>query len=143
MGGVSRATLRFEQHAGRRCLHLYGDVRLENNGGFVQMALDLDPGGHHLDARSYAGLRLLVCGAGERYSVHLRTAHAVRPWQSYRAQFEALPEWREVRLPFTAFVPHRIEVPLDLSRLRRVGLVAIGRAFFADLRLAGMAFYRL
>ena len=142
MGGVSRAVLRFEEHAGRRCLHLSGDVRLENQGGFVKMALDLDPSGHYLDARPFAGLRLVVHGAGERYSVHLRTADTSRPWQSYRAQFEALPEWREVRLPFTAFAPHRIKAPIDLSCLRRVGVVAIGRAFYADLRLAGMGFYR-
>ncbi len=141
MGGVSRATLRFEEHAGRRCLHLSGDVRLENDGGFIQMGLDLDPEGNPIDARRFAGLRLVVQGNGERYSLHLRTTDVVRPWQSYRAQFEAPPEWREVRVPFTAFVPHRIEAPLDPSRLRRVGVVAIGRAFFADLRLAEMAFY--
>ncbi len=141
MGGISQETLRVEEHEGRRCLRLSGDVRLENNGGFIQMALDLSPDGACLDASSLNGLRLLVYGNGERYSVHLRTADIVRPWQSYRAHFEAPPEWREIRLPFADFRPHRIEVPLDLTRLRRIGVVAIGRAFFADLRLGEIAFY--
>ncbi len=142
MGGISQETLRVEEHEGRRCLRLSGNVRLENNGGFIQMALDLDLGGACVDASSFAGLRLLVNGNGERYSVHLRTADITRPWQSYRAHFEARPQWREVQLPFADFRPHRLDVPLDLTRLRRIGVVAIGRAFFADLRLAEMAFFR-
>jgi hypothetical protein len=141
MGGISRETLQLETHLGRRCLRLYGNVRLENDGGFIQMALDLDPGGACLDASSFTGLRLLVCGNRERYSVHLRTADIVRPWQSYRAYFEAPPEWREIRLPFAAFRPHRLETPLDLTRLRRIGIVAIGREFFADLRLGEISFF--
>jgi hypothetical protein len=40
-----------------------------------------------------------------------------------------------------AFAPHRVDAPLDLASLRRIGVVAIGRAFFADLCLAEIAFY--
>jgi len=32
-------------------------------------------------------------------------------------------------------------VPLDLSRLRRIGIVAIGRAFRADVAVGGVRFY--
>jgi hypothetical protein len=46
-----------------------------------------------------------------------------------------------VRLPFAELQPHRIEKPLDLSRLRRLGLVAIGREMQADLCLARVTFY--
>ncbi len=56
VGGVSRATLQFNEHAGRRCPHLSGNLRLENDGGLVQMALDVDPRGatrfHQAPARS-------------------------------------------------------------------------------------------
>ncbi len=141
MGGVSRASLNVEEYAGRRCLRLSGDVRLDNDGGFIQMALDLDPAGGLVDLRVCTGLRLVVCGNGERYGAHLRTADVQRPWQSYRAQFHAPARWCEVRLPFSEFAPHRVEAPLDLARARRLGLVAIGRAFHADLRLAEAAFY--
>lgn len=142
MGGVSEETLRIDDHEGRRCLRLSGQVRLENNGGFIQMALDLDPRGGYLDALQFTGLQLIVYGNGERYSLHLRTADVTRPWQSYRAHFEAPPEWREIRLPFTEFRPHRLEAPLDLTRLRRIGVVAIGRAFYADLCLGEISFCR-
>jgi hypothetical protein len=47
-----------------------------------------------------------------------------------------------VQLPFSDFVPHRVEAPLDLAQVRRIGLVAIGRAFRADLRVARVEFYR-
>ena len=47
-----------------------------------------------------------------------------------------------IELPFSEFVPHRLEKALDVSRLRRVGLVAIGRAFQADVSLCEISFYR-
>jgi hypothetical protein len=139
MGGISDARLQPAVVGGRVCLRLTGDVRLENNGGFVQMARDLAPPGRTLDASGFAAVSLLVCGNGETYGCHLRTPDTVRPWQSYRATFQAPPRWREILLPFSQFLPHRLEAPLDPRRLRRIGLVAIGRAFAADLALARVA----
>ncbi len=140
MGGVSDGRLSEAEIDGRRALCLEGSVRLENDGGFVQMALDLAPDGRPIDASRFAGLALEVSGNGERYGLHLRTADVARPWQSYRASFEAGPGWQRVALPFSAFAPHRIAAPFDASRLRRIGLVAIGRAFEARLCLARIAF---
>ncbi len=139
MGGVSDATLAPAVFDGRACLRLTGDVRLENNGGFIQMARDLAAGGDTLDASGFAALALVVRGNGETYGCHLRTPDTVRPWQSYRATFVACAEWREAILPFTDFQPHRLDQPLDKRHLRRIGLVAIGRAFSADLALARVA----
>ena len=65
MGGVSQAHLGHELSGGRPCLRLRGDVSLENNGGFVQAVLDLSATDGSLDASSYRGLRLTVCGNGE------------------------------------------------------------------------------
>jgi hypothetical protein len=142
MGGISRAVVAHDIVDGRPCLHLTGDVQLENNGGFIQSSLDLSPSGGTLDASAYTGLRLVVRGNGEQYSVHLRTPDNVRPWQSYRAHFIAGSDWLTVDLPFSAFVPHRLEVPLDITRLKRIGLVAIGRAFHAELMISELGFYR-
>jgi hypothetical protein len=80
-------------------------------------------------------------GNGERYGVHLRTPEGVRPWQSHRADFVARPEWREIRLPFASFEPHGLTEPLDVGHLRRIGLVAIGRAFHADLAVSAVGLY--
>jgi len=141
MGGVSDGTLVRETVSGRPALRMRGDVSLENNGGFVQMALDLAPDGGMVDASSWTGIELDVIGNDEDYGVHLRTDAVERPWQSYRQSFRAGAAWRTVQLAFADFVPHRIEVPLDVRRLRRIGLVAIGRAFTADLAVGGVRFY--
>ena len=133
MGGVSVAELTRETVQGKRCLRLTGPVRLDNNGGFIQASLELAPAGGTLDLSRFSAMHLLVRGNDERYSVHLRTADVYRPWQSYRAHFHASERWQEVVLPLSAFEPHRIEVPLDLRRVRRLGIVAIGREFVADL----------
>ena len=104
--------------------------------------LDLSQSGETLDASAYTGIRLVVRGNGEQYSVHLRTPDVVRSWQSYRAQFHAGSSWATIDIPFDAFTRHRIELPLDTTRLRRIGLVAIGRAFSADLMVSRLSLYR-
>jgi Complex I intermediate-associated protein 30 (CIA30) len=141
MGGVSDGTLVRESVSGRPALRMRGDVSLENNGGFVQMALDFAPDGSVVDASAWAGIELDVIGNNEEYGIHLRTDAVERPWQSYRQSFRAGASWRTVQLAFADFVPHRIDVPLDVRRLRRIGLVAIGRAFTADLAVGGVRFY--
>jgi hypothetical protein len=140
MGGVSTGTMVREVIAGRPAIRMRGDVSLENNGGFVQIARDLSPDGGVVDASLWSGIELDVFGNGETYGVHLRTQATTRPWQSYRQIFTATPEWRTVQLWFDGFVPHRLDAALDIRHLRRIGLVAIGRAFAADLAVAGIRF---
>lgn len=140
MGGVSYGRLTVEPVAGRLAVRLRGTVSLENNGGFVQMALDLRPDGGPVDASGWQGLEIDVCGNGETYGLHLRSLDVTRPWQSYRQSFQTEPAWRTLWLPFAGFQPHRLETPFDPRRLRRLGLVAIGRAFEADLAVAGVRF---
>ena len=142
MGGVSDGALARVEVAGRPALRMTGTVRTENNGGFVQMALDLAPGGGLLDASGWTGLELDLTGNGEVYGVHLRTDAVRRPWQSWRQTVRAGPEWAVVRLRFDDFHAHRIDAPLDPRRLKRLGLVAIGRPFAADLALGGLRLWR-
>lgn len=140
MGGVSTGRLERCEMDGEAALHLTGAVRLENNGGFVQMALDLAAPGGVLDASRYAGLRLRVRGNHTPYNLHLRSADMSAVWQSWRASFTAVAEWQDVRLPFAAFVPHRTDLPVNPARLTRLGLVAIGREMEADLALSRLEF---
>ena len=74
MGGVSNGTMVRETVEGRPAIRMRGDVSLENNGGFVQIALDLAPDGRAVDVSAWSGLELDVFGNGEEYSVHLRTS---------------------------------------------------------------------
>jgi hypothetical protein len=142
MGGVSAGTLRRETVAGRPALRLQGEVRLENNGGFLQMATDLAPGGTAFDASGWTGLAIDLCGPPEAYGLHLRTTDLTRPWQSFRADLAVTPDWQRHFMPFKAFQAHRTEAALNPGRLRRVGLIAIGRAFRADVAMGGLWLYR-
>lgn len=141
MGGVSDAQTKRDIIDGRPALCLTGTVSLENNGGFVQMNLDLSPDDELLDASAFDGVRLIVRGNGADYNVHLKTNATHLPWQSYRAGFATKPEWQEVRLPFSAFEPHRLVPALDPARLKRLGIVAIGQAMTADVCVAEIGFY--
>lgn len=140
MGGVSSGEVAVSEVDGKPCLRMRGDVRLENNGGFVQIATNLSA--EEIGAfASHSGIGLEVYGNGESYNVHLRTEAMRRPWQSYRASFKAEPTWHTVRLPFTSFEPHRVDGALQPGEVRRLGLVAIGRAFAPDLCVARVWLY--
>jgi hypothetical protein len=142
MGGVSKGTMRREEVQGRTAIRMQGDVSLESNGGFIQIALDLAPGGALVDASGWSGIEIDVVGNGESYNLHLRTADVMRPWQSYRQAFVAPRTWETCRMPFAQFKAYRIDAKLDLTSLRRIGIVAIGRAFHADIAVGGVRLER-
>ena len=87
-------------------------------------------------------MSLQVLGNGERYNVHLRSSDLWLPWQSYRAEFVATGQWTTVRLPFSEFAPYKTGSPLRPGRLKRIGIVAIGRDFDAEVCVTGLAWYR-
>jgi hypothetical protein len=141
MGGVSTASVTRNIIDDRPCLHLKGEVCLENNGGFIKATLDLTSVGNKFDASGYTGVSFSVRGNNEKYSVHLRTLDCVKSWQSYRAHFTAGTDWETINFPFETFTPHRLEASLNTTRLRRIGIVAIGQAFHADLAVSELEFY--
>ncbi len=141
MGGISQGQIIREIIGGHNSLHLRGMVSLENNGGFIQAALDLNVAGKEFDGSAFTGLCLSVRGNNEKYGLHLRTSDCIRPWQSYRTEFHAGAKWRSIEIPFHDFHPYRIEKPFNTGRLKRIGLVAIGRKFNADLALSRISFY--
>ncbi len=141
MGGVSDGAMTRETVAGRAAVRMTGGVSLQNNGGFLQVALDLGDAGGVVDASRWVGVRLDVFGNDHVYNLHLRTADILRPWESFRQSFEAPGRWTTVFLPFVEFAPHRSDRPFNPSRLRRLGIVAIGREFEADIAISDIRFY--
>ena len=125
MGGVSSSQFSIRNGT----LTFSGRIRLENDGGFAGI-------------RSYAvarnlgafkGITLRVRGDGKRYALQLVTSSARRV--TYRAVFATTAgQWREVRVPFTAFRPTRsgnlLRGPaLNTRTIERFGLtVGNGRA---------------
>ena len=139
MGGVSSGQLAPDHYRDRDCLRMRGSVSTENNGGFIQMSHDLSRADRFLPS-DHEGICLIVAGNSQQYNIHLRSSEAVYPWESYRAGFTAADEWQEIHILFEQFKPHRTVVPLDLKKLARIGLVAIGRDFEADLRVNSLRF---
>lgn len=140
MGGVSRGEIGATVRDGRSCLRMTGIVSTANNGGFVQMALDI-PDGVLKNIDTYEGIEFQVAGNAELYNLHLRTSDLWLPWQSYRYEFKATKDWQTVRAPFAEFRAYRSKAPLRRDRLRRIGVVAIGRDFHADICVGFMRFY--
>lgn len=141
MGGVSSGRAVHSIIAGRRALLLDGRVSLDNNGGFVQISLDLTDGDDAFDASGFTGLRVMTYGDDGRYALNLRTMDLSFPWQSYRSGFTAARAWEWHDLPFHSFDANRTEQPLDLARLRRVGLIAIGEERTVTVAIGGLCFY--
>ena len=140
MGGISSGTLLPSSLDGHDCLRLQGDIRLENNGGFVQAALDIEDT-PAADASGYTGIEIEVYGNDEAYNLHLRTRDLWFPWQSFRVTFDAPARWQTLQFPFSAFTAYRTTSSLDVSKLKRIGVVAIGRVFAADVCIGRVGFY--
>jgi len=138
MGGRSSGHAEVETVAGRRALRLRGIVSLENGGGFLQVARPFDPVAPTFDGRAFQGLGFTVRASPGSYCVHLRTADTRAPWEHYRAPLPAGPEWSTVVVRWSDFTPRSLRAPLDSGRLVRLGLVAAGAAFEADIALAAL-----
>jgi hypothetical protein len=141
MGGVSSGAIKTEVVAGRVATRLAGQVSLENNGGFIQMACDLDADARPFDASAWSGFEVDIVGNDESYELRLRTSQLTRPWQSYRASFLAPEKWTTVRVPFVDFKPHGTEIDFDPAVIRRIGILAIGRVFKADISVSAVRLF--
>lgn len=142
MGGLSTGRLEMAEENGQHIARLTGRVSLENNGGFVQMAFDLAGAGGGIDPAAWAGLIVTLRGNDAPCEMRLRTAELSRPWQSFRASVPVASDWQTHRLPYPGFAAHRTEASFDPGALRRIGLLAIGRACDVDLAVARIGFYR-
>jgi len=153
MGGVSMGILIREVVDGRNANVMKGKVSLYNDGGFIQMAASLskDPAvSLTVDASTFDGVELDVLYRGnediEKFNVHLRNPACVRQFSSYRSTFEVgNNKWETVRLPWSSFAgygPGADQKPFDPSELRRISIVAIGKAMEVYLAVSSVRFYR-
>ncbi len=139
MGGVSTGTVRFMQEGGRTHMQMTGTVSTANNGGFIQIRMDLTTP----PPEGASGVRLVVRGNDQRYFVHLRTDGTVLPWQYYQAGFDVTRDWVEVRLPLSEFAASGAllrDAP-EAARLTSIGIVAYGRDHKAEIDVREVGFY--
>jgi len=153
MGGVSNGDISRQTFQGRNANVLHGKVSLKNKGGFIQMATDLslNPSiSKSIDASNFDGIELTLFFEGpdnkQDFNVHLKTDACTRQFSSYRATFSLKKSsWRTVRLRWDKFIGFGACVeltPLDLSTLRRLGIVAIGKEMDVTLGLSSIRFFR-
>ncbi len=141
MGGRSDLQVGYQDGPDGPVLRLSGQVRLDNNGGFIQARLPLSVEGD-FDGSAFGGIAVRVRGAPGPYYLHLRTRHTWRPWQYYRAAIDVGPDWRDLVIPFSAFEGRSIRRELDLGALRSLGVVAYGEAFEAEIEVARIELVR-
>jgi hypothetical protein len=143
MGGASVMDSGVELLGAESLLHLRGSVSLKNNGGFIQVRLQLKPDGKPFDAGGYAGVALRVRGRGPGYYVHLRTTRTVFPWSFYGQEFPVTEDWTTVFLPFGEFRSENMASSrVDPRKLVSVAIVAAKREFSADLYIDSISWYR-
>lgn len=140
MGGVSSGQLTPDTYRGKNCLRVRGDVSTANNGGFVQMALSLSDEDSY-DASAFTDIVMEVAGNNEDYNMHLRTSSLWFPWQYYRASFNTTFDWQIIRIPFSDLDAYKTSEELSQDKLKRIGLVGIGRDFQVNLFIASIRFY--
>lgn len=143
MGGLSEIEAGYTDSETGRHLYMRGPVRLENNGGFIQVRLPLTTDRSLFDASVWDGIAIVVRGRPGPYYLHLRTAGTPRVWQYFSAPVAVTEDWQRVVVPFSAFRGQYLTAPLDRDRLRSIGVVAYGEAFEADLELARIELVRL
>lgn len=141
MGGISNGTVSQEVFEGRKATVLRGNVSLDNNGGFIQMAFDLRKNGSGINVSEWDGIELTVCGNDQNYDIRLRTDQLTRPWQSFRTDICIQQVWQTVKVPFATFIAHKVDTAFDPKYLRRIGILAIGREFNALVAVSSIRFY--
>ncbi len=140
MGGLSQGKAIISNVNGINCYHMTGNVTTENNGGFIQIRNQLKPS---VSTKEYNGIYLKVLGNKENYSIHVRTALTVAPWQYYKFNFTTKNQWGEVKAPFSKFKKSNIYQPSDLvgQKIKSIGIVAGFKDFSADICLSEIGFY--
>jgi len=146
MGGISDMDLGYQRlDDDRLSLRLQGQVRLENNGGFIQARLPLEIEGRRFDASDWEGIQVTARAKPGAYYIHLRTRATWLPWQYYGAQIplDGDPDWVTAQIPFSAFEGESTRRSFDSSSLKSIAVVAFGEAFEADLEVIELSFYRM
>lgn len=138
MGGVSTAVLRQCERDNSICTCLTGRTSLENNGGFVQMKLDIEPSWSGAD---YQGVFIELCGVAHEYNLHVKTSQLDKPWQSFRSALQVNGQWTRFVVPYDQLHAHRTTAELEPATIKSVAVVAIGAAFDVDVCVRRFGFF--
>ena len=141
MGGISNGEYNFGREKLLGYINMKGNVSLENNGGFVQVALPLAVRSKSLDATNFSGVRFWVKGNGEQYYLHLKNNQTLLPWQYYSAEFTASKDWQQIEIPFENFEPQALNAKLQVNNLSRIAIVGAQKAHKIDVYVGQIELY--
>ena len=140
MGGLSQGKAIISNVDGIDCYHMTGNVTTENNGGFIQIRNQLKPS---ISTKEFEGIYFRIFGNNEEYSIHVRTALTMAPWQYYKFSFKSMNQWSKIKAPFKEFKKSNSYQPSNLmgQKIKSIGLVAGFKDFDADICLSEIGFY--
>ncbi len=140
MGGISSGKVKIEKIEERKCYRMTGNVTTENNGGFIQMRVKIDP---PIPSNDYTGIYIETYGNNLKYAIHLRTPYTMLPWQYYSSKFLTKNKWEKIKLPFDNFGQSNFYQPkkFQYKKIKTVGIVAGFNNFQADISVSEIGFY--
>lgn len=142
MGGVSDGQVNLEQDGEMYYARLTGNVSTRNYGGVIQLRTGISFANSEKDGKNLQGVRLNVRGNGETYEIHITTNDRTYRGDYYSATFKADFDWKMIDLPFNKFKRKRSNnTKLDAQNITRLGIVAYGREYVADISVSTIEFY--
>jgi len=140
MGGLSQGKVKKDNIDGIQCYKMSGDVTTENNGGFIQIRLDLNP---KIEINKYEGLYIKIYGNNQKYFLHIRTGLTLAPWQYYSHSFIANNKWTTIKTNLKDFKRSNFYQPKKLNnqKIKTIGLVAGFDNYKADICLAEIGLF--
>ena len=140
MGGRSSGESTIAEYKEKKCYRMTGNVTTKNNGGFIQMRVEIIP---PLLSFKYAGVYLNAFGNNHQYAIHIRTPLTIAPWQYYTSSFLLKDQWTDIKLPFVNFKKSNFYQPKSLlfHQIKTVGIVAAFDDFYADIAVSEIGFY--
>ena len=154
MGGVSEGQVSLEQDGEKVFIRLSGNVRTDNNGGFIQLRTSTSLSNKPLmfnllhnskkEGKKLKGIRLKVKGNGEKYHIFIQTTIFYRLPTGYKiATFDTSPNWETVEIPFNNFkkLKDNIDSNINAKDIKTFGIVAYGRDVKSDLSVSSIEFY--
>ena len=143
MGGASQGQLvrLHEDTFSYDCLQ--GNVSLANNGGFIQMQMNLKEVSHlSKPFAEYDGIFIELMGKPHVYNLHFKSSQLWLPWQSFRKPINVTDQWQRFFVPFSDFESHRTFSSFKPAKATRFAIVAIGEAFDAKVCVRRFGVYR-
>ena len=139
MGGISDGKVEFISEDNKNFARMTGSIRLENNGGFIQIRKKLD---FRIKKESKA-IKLTVRGNNQEYYIHIRTSGTILPWQYYQAPFSATNVWAIQNINFEEFKRSGIMLAKKINpkNIKSIAIVAYGKEHEAFVEVNNIIIY--